>query len=473
MFGGSAGVLALLYSQAWRHMEETVRVNVGQLALAASNLVEVEKHEKLVSPDQQGGDLYTTLQRPLVEFHLQAPEIHYLYTARESEQRQEWFVLDTSNDPRVREMLEARGHEVEPSALMEPYELPDFEENEDAALAMRANEVFVFDFIYEDAFGSFISAQAPLFLPSGEYVGYLGVDYDVQAFAERMRDLRLSGWWALGVAALVSAGLALLAYFARKQGEENHLRLVHAEQTMRSAKEKAEAAVAAKDEMMAVVSHDLRNPISAIIGLTELTLSDLPQHQYPEARENLEEIGKSAQGMLDLVNGLLAKARLDYFEKNLDAEVFDLGQLATEVIRINRLPAERKNIELRPNLETPLDCHGDRRLLRLAFDNLIGNAIKYSPPGKPVFVELARSESSQSVRFSVRDEGPGISPNDQARLFQKFGSLDSVPTGSEQSTGLGLSIVRKVADLHKGTVGCKSQPGHGSTFWIELPLETP
>jgi signal transduction histidine kinase len=115
----------------------------------------------------------------------------------------------------------------------------------------------------------------------------------------------------------------------------------------------------------------------------------------------------------------------------------------------------------------------DAKLLREAFDNYVNNAIKYTPPGGSVTVTCRPLPADGQIEFSVQDTGPGLSPEDQARLFRKFQKLTPRPTGGESSTGLGLSIVKTIAERHQGQVGCESAVGQGARFWLRLPARPP
>lgn len=110
----------------------------------------------------------------------------------------------------------------------------------------------------------------------------------------------------------------------------------------------------------------------------------------------------------------------------------------------------------------------DPNVLVQALDNLISNAVKYSPPGKPIVVR--QLTVSDQIRIEVQDQGPGLTAEDQKKLFGKFARLSAKPTGGEPSVGLGLSIVRRMMEAMRGRVGCESEPGQGATFFVELPV---
>jgi signal transduction histidine kinase len=115
---------------------------------------------------------------------------------------------------------------------------------------------------------------------------------------------------------------------------------------------------------------------------------------------------------------------------------------------------------------------GDIQRLQELVDNVLSNAIKYSPKGSQVWVKLAHASPS-SVRFSVKDEGPGLSAEDKKRLFGKFQKLSARPTAGETSTGLGLAIAKSIAELHNGRIWAESEFGLGATFFVELPVKQP
>lgn len=145
-------------------------------------------------------------------------------------------------------------------------------------------------------------------------------------------------------------------------------------------------------------------------------------------------------------------------------------------MQFNQKNAEKKQIQISLEISEGIIIDGDPTRLREAFDNYISNSIKYSQPGQKVTITLKplSTDSLNSVteiEFRVTDEGPGLSENDQSKLFNKFQKLSAQPTGGESSTGLGLSIVKTIIELHQGSVGCDSKPGQGASFWFRLPSQ--
>jgi signal transduction histidine kinase len=158
----------------------------------------------------------------------------------------------------------------------------------------------------------------------------------------------------------------------------------------------------------------------------------------------------------------------DALDITVRREPLDLAALAAEVVEANRPLAERKQQGIALQAPDALPAVGDQDRLRDAIDNLVSNAIKYSPPGGAIEVGLRQEDSR--IRVSVRDYGPGLSPEDLSRLFGRFQRLSAKPTGGESSTGLGLSIAKRIVELHGGEIEAASGgPGTGTTFAIMLP----
>lgn len=244
------------------------------------------------------------------------------------------------------------------------------------------------------------------------------------------------------------------------------------QEELRSKKEAAEAAYKAKGELLAVASHDLKNPLAAIAGLAEIMLE--MKKGDPAASEQdvefLQSIFDASRHMSEVVQGILETEGLEQQKLEFDDKSVDLGAICEELIRFSEPVARRKNIRVDSSIQPDVAIRGNARRLREAFENYISNAIKYSPPGKTVTVTLATTDDGSEIEFGVRDHGPGLTEDDKAKLFGKFKRLSARPTAGESSTGLGLSIVKAIVELHKGFVGCSSRVGEGAYFWIRLPV---
>ena len=225
-----------------------------------------------------------------------------------------------------------------------------------------------------------------------------------------------------------------------------------------------------KGEILGTVAHDLKNPLGVILGRAEI-LSDLLEAdpvQRDAAQAQVGHIRDSAKRLTGMVDLLISDAMNDALDITVRREPLDLATLAAEVVEANRPLAERKQQGIALQAPDALPAVGDQDRLRDAIDNLVSNAIKYSPPGGAIEVGLRQEDSR--IRVSVRDYGPGLSPEDLSRLFGRFQRLSAKPTGGESSTGLGLSIAKRIVELHGGEIEAASGgPGTGTTFAIVLP----
>jgi signal transduction histidine kinase len=169
-----------------------------------------------------------------------------------------------------------------------------------------------------------------------------------------------------------------------------------------------------------------------------------------------------------MVDHLISDAMADAFDITIRREPVDIAALAMEIIEANRPSASNKqqSITVSAPPERMTMCDGDR--MREAIDNLVSNAIKYSPIGGKITLTVVYE--NENALIHVADQGAGLSPEDLGRLFGRFQRLSAKPTGGESSTGLGLSIVKRIVDMHGGKVTANSAgPGEGSTFTISLP----
>ncbi|WOO43741.1 sensor histidine kinase [Rubellicoccus peritrichatus] len=446
-----------------RYMHEEVR----NLSLLASNLVDAEMHQQLTSPDQEGSELYQIALQPLVDFHLKMPDIHYLYTMVDID-GQDYFILDTAYVSEIR-----KSPDVEFSGLMELYEEPMDDSEEKATL--YGGEAHVHTEPYTDEFGTFISSLAPINDSSGEMIAFVGVDYRITKYQERLASLRQAGYISLGVGIVLAL---ILGYLAGKQHahlkKAFEIQAAH-EEELDLARRKAEAANKAKSDVMMVVAHELKTPINVIIGFCELACDFIRDKCKGEVKAELEEdlkhICVAAETLQRHTKQLLISEELD--AKGVEGAVGSVlfENVLAEHIGVFDGVAKRKHITMEYDSEGSYPVLANEYAIGQAVENLFSNAVKYSPENKKIEIKLRREKDGQHLLFSVTDEGPGLSEADQKKLFQPFTRLSPQPSSGESSTGLGLSIVKRIVEAHKGKVWCESQLGQGATFFIRLPLE--
>jgi two-component system sensor histidine kinase/response regulator len=189
----------------------------------------------------------------------------------------------------------------------------------------------------------------------------------------------------------------------------------------------------------------------------------------PKLRLMAENISHSSSQMLAFVKEFLANASADH-GLNLKPEAVNLSDAATRAVQQHQEAAKRKQLTLQIVLppSNGVLVEADGVALNQLLDNLLSNAIKFSPPGKQIRVAVS-SPGDRYVECQVQDEGPGFKEDDKARMFRRYGRLSARPTGGEPSTGLGLSIVKKLVLAMHGELACESTPGNGATFAFRLP----
>lgn len=224
-----------------------------------------------------------------------------------------------------------------------------------------------------------------------------------------------------------------------------------------------------KNEILGTVAHDLKNPLGVILGRTEMLTELIGAAASKESvTAQVEHIRDATKRLTSMVDHLISDAMADAFDITIRREPVDIAGLVAEVTDANQPLATNKQqtitVSAPPNFITM--CDADR--MREAIDNLISNAIKYSLIGGKIAVVVSHVQGNTVIR--VADEGAGLSPEDLGRLFGRFQRLSAKPTAGESSTGLGLSIVKRIIDMHGGKVTADSDgPGRGATFTVVLP----
>jgi PAS domain S-box-containing protein len=276
--------------------------------------------------------------------------------------------------------------------------------------------------------GVYLSTKFPFRSPSGELLGIIGIARNISE---------------------------------RKQLEE----------TMRQQYEQIRDLDRLKTDLVNAVSHDLRSPLTAIIGYAELTQDALDEHERERLGDYLTQIIKGTRRMERMVEDLLDFARLESGTFELTKDEADFRFVVSEILESFRPLAQASRVTLRAELpEAPMPVRIDVARMQRVLANLIGNALKFTPEGGEVRVQAATQNGQ--LRCMVVDTGIGIAPEEQSQLFRRFSQLEA-GRQSRGGLGLGLWISRALVEAHGGHIGVTSEPGRGSTFWFTLPTMRP
>ncbi|WP_455244256.1 PAS domain-containing sensor histidine kinase [Petrachloros mirabilis] len=242
-----------------------------------------------------------------------------------------------------------------------------------------------------------------------------------------------------------------------------------AEEEIRQKNKELEELNETKNKFLGMASHDLRNPLHTIQSFSQILEDGMVGGVNAEQKDMLGSIYNASKFMQALLENLLDISKIESGKIELDKQIRDFNLTVKQQVELQQLLAKKKQITLHMNLSEIPPVRFDQNAIMQVLGNLIGNAIKFSPPNSSIYVATERA--GDRIRCSVRDEGPGLSQKDQELLFKEFQRLSAKPTGGEKSTGLGLAIVKKLIHLHNGQVGAKSMLGKGTTFFFSLPSE--
>lgn len=243
-----------------------------------------------------------------------------------------------------------------------------------------------------------------------------------------------------------------------------------ADEALRNANLELARAMRMKDEFLASMSHELRTPLNGILGLSEALQLDVYGPLNEKQKSTLVHIENSGRHLLELINDILDVSKIEAGKFELEMNICSLGDICQSSIHLTKGMAAKKhqnvNFTMAP---ASISINGDARRLKQVLVNLLSNAVKFTPESGDLGLEVTASETDNIVYISVWDKGIGISPEDIKKLFQPFVQLDSSLSRQQTGTGLGLTLVHRLVEMHGGSIEIQSVPRQGSRFTVALP----
>ena len=301
----------------------------------------------------------------------------------------------------------------------------------------------------------------------GQVVGTLGLDaLEQRQFSPEEIALVQS------VAAAAAQAWENSQLHAAVQQERQSLAQRVAERTaeLLAANEELARAVRLKDEFLANMSHELRTPLNAVLGLSEALQEEVYGPLTQRQKKSLASIERSGRHLLDLINDILDISRIEADRLTLDRRLVTVASLCQSNLDMVKPDAGKKNVDLSIHLDGQMPTlTADERRLRQILVNLLANAIKFTPEGGKVGLDVTSDPGTKTTSFTVWDTGIGIAPEDLERIFQPFVQLDASLSRHYAGTGLGLALATRLARMHGGDVTVESQVNEGSRFTVTIP----
>ncbi len=227
-----------------------------------------------------------------------------------------------------------------------------------------------------------------------------------------------------------------------------------------------------KNEFLSIAAHDMKNPLSVIKGLADFLIIYNEEMEMTEILDIASQIKTSSEFMFKLIVDLLDVNAIEQGKIEVNYEALETKIILNQTLKRFEYNAEKKNIKILCSDDSNNSLiYSDQHRLRQILDNLVSNALKFSPHNKRIWMNTYL-DGSEHVVFEIKDEGPGISEADKRKLFTKFAKLSARPTDNENSTGLGLSIVKKIAEAMNCDIWCESEETKGTSFKLKVPKAT-
>lgn len=252
---------------------------------------------------------------------------------------------------------------------------------------------------------------------------------------------------------------------------KNHIDLKLSKDLILQQNEKLKKLNDEKNEFLGIAAHDLRNPLTGIIVSNDAVIKFIDRLSKEEIHDFSQNIKASGIRMMKIINNLLDVYAIEDGKIKFEYKVFEIDNVIRKVLKENEHRATQKRISILAEYTPGIHAFADENKVEQVLDNLISNAIKFSPFEKRIWIKknVFETEAGNALRIEIKDEGPGLSEDDKSRLFNRFAKLSAIPTDGEGSTGLGLSIVKKLIEEMGGSIACESEKEKGAAFIIVLP----
>jgi len=281
-------------------------------------------------------------------------------------------------------------------------------------------------------------------------------------------------WWFILIEILVSTAIAVMIYIYLLKSRTNRLlkyqnqQISQANEALRRSEKNLMELNATKDKFFSIISHDLKNPFSSLLSISELMVDSFEAAEREDHKAGFRKINQSVKHLLDLLENLLTWSSSQRGRIKYDPHRFNLSSVIQENINLHKLLAEKKGIMLLSPDQDNIYAYGDRDMINSVIRNLMTNAVKFTDRDKKV--EVLVHPRDKELEVSVKDEGIGIEQENIRRLFRIDEKFKSTGTAGEKGTGLGLIICREFVEKNGGEITVQSTPGEGTTFSFTLPL---
>jgi len=281
-------------------------------------------------------------------------------------------------------------------------------------------------------------------------------------------------WWFILLEVLVSSTIVIMVYIYLLKSRTNRLlkhqnqQISQANEALRKSEKNLMELNATKDKFFSIISHDLKNPFSSLLSISDLMVDSFNDTEEEDHKAGFKKINQSVKHLLDLLENLLTWSRSQRGRIKYDPVRFNLSNLVQENINLHRLLAESKGIMLLSSEQDEIYAYGDRDMINSVIRNLVTNAVKFTHKDRKVEIQLKAGEKNIEVR--IVDEGIGIATEQVEKLFRIDEKFKSTGTAGEKGTGLGLIICKEFVEKNGGAITVKSAPGEGSVFSFTVPI---